>query len=318
MYNLPNCYSSIAVTSPLFASPCLETTPLPTPPVMPTPSSNPPNPPSPRFYPFSSCPDAEEHEQPSQSGSEAATSPEPPSPSSWRPFPPPIHPADHGERANPNTSGDSRSVTMSPGPLPEDASRDVDMGHEPEGMVGSRDAAGERHKPADADEDMSHTAGETARGGAVGGNGRAGSGGRERTRTTALGEPPGRRKSRTEHLSAAVGETKEVGVWSPGGRRPRWVEDSGLAGLGLEYSHMRVMTPAPSLYLEPGSVFVGSQQSERQRYAVEVEIKHVDMRQSFLCGYLKIQGALCFAPLQRLDSLRLTLAHQAWPMTTRH
>ncbi|KAL1840678.1 hypothetical protein VTJ49DRAFT_228 [Mycothermus thermophilus] len=53
---------------------------------------------------------------------------------------------------------------------------------------------------------------------------------------------------------------------------------------------MRVLTPAPSLYLQPGSRFVGTQQSERQRYDVDVEIKHVDMRESFLCGYLKIQG----------------------------
>jgi hypothetical protein len=30
--------------------------------------------------------------------------------------------------------------------------------------------------------------------------------------------------------------------------------------------------------------------SERQVYDVQVEIKHVDMRESFLCGYLRIQG----------------------------
>ena len=46
----------------------------------------------------------------------------------------------------------------------------------------------------------------------------------------------------------------------------------------------------PSSYLRPGSKFRGTQQSERQVYDVQVEIKHVDMRESFLCGYLRIQG----------------------------
>lgn len=181
---------------------------------------------------------------------------------------------------------------MSPGPQPEDAARDVDMGHEPEDMLVERDDAGERHKPADADEEMSRVGDEAAQGGAVGGSrGAVASGSREGARaTTTLGGPPGRRKSGTERPSPVVGDVQEVDVWAPAGSGPRWVEDSGLVGLGLEYSHMRVITSAPSLYLQPGSRFVGTQQSERQRYDVEVEIKHVDMRESFMCGYLKIQG----------------------------
>lgn len=52
------------------------------------------------------------------------------------------------------------------------------------------------------------------------------------------------------------------------------------------------MIPSPpSIYLRPGSRFLGTQQSERQVYDVQVEIKHVDLRESFLCGYLRIQGA---------------------------
>jgi hypothetical protein len=194
---------------------------------------------------------------------------------------------------------------MSPGPQPEGGdARDVHMGHEPEGMImmmAARDDGGERHKPADEDEDMSSPVlrDEAARGG----GGVAGSGSREGARTT-VGAPPGRRKlTRAEQLlSSTFGEIQEVDAWGPvGGKGPRWVEDSGLTGLGLEYSHMRVMTPAPSLYLQHGSRFVGTQQSERQRYDVEVEIKHVDMRESFLCGYLKIQGEL-LSPSLRLDS----------------
>jgi len=179
---------------------------------------------------------------------------------------------------------------MSPGPQTDDATRDDDVGvgHEPEGMVmAARDEAAERHKPADTDEDASPVGGDgfAPRGGASSGV----EGGRGGARV-ALGETPGRRKSRTEQGSPVVGEIHELDVWGPAGKGPRWVEDSGLVGLGLEYSHMRVIPTAPSLYLQPGSRFVGTQQSERQQYEVEVEIKHVDMRESFLCGYLKIQG----------------------------
>jgi hypothetical protein len=47
---------------------------------------------------------------------------------------------------------------------------------------------------------------------------------------------------------------------------------------------------ATSSFLRAGSKFQGTQQSERQKYEVQVEIKHVDMAESFLCGYLRIQG----------------------------
>lgn len=53
---------------------------------------------------------------------------------------------------------------------------------------------------------------------------------------------------------------------------------------------MKSIPLCPSSYLRPGSKFHGTQQSERQVYDVQVEIKHVDMRESFLCGYLRIQG----------------------------
>ncbi|KAJ4296481.1 hypothetical protein N0V90_006526 [Kalmusia sp. IMI 367209] len=45
-----------------------------------------------------------------------------------------------------------------------------------------------------------------------------------------------------------------------------------------------------SSLLRPGSRFKGNQTSDRQQYEVEVEIKYVDMRESFLCGYLRIKG----------------------------
>ncbi|KAG8626087.1 hypothetical protein KVT40_006488 [Elsinoe batatas] len=52
----------------------------------------------------------------------------------------------------------------------------------------------------------------------------------------------------------------------------------------------RVLPNSTSSYLRPGSKFVGTQQSDRQVYNVQVEIKYVDMEESFLCGYLRIQG----------------------------
>ncbi|KAJ5682253.1 hypothetical protein N7462_005418 [Penicillium macrosclerotiorum] len=45
-----------------------------------------------------------------------------------------------------------------------------------------------------------------------------------------------------------------------------------------------------SSYLRSGSRFAGTQMSDKQVYNVDVEIKHVDMAESYLCGYLRIQG----------------------------
>jgi len=71
---------------------------------------------------------------------------------------------------------------------------------------------------------------------------------------------------------------------------PGWGPDRSMLGMGYEYADPRVIPISPSSYLRPGSKFHGTQQSERQRYDVQVEIKHVDLRESFLCGYLRIQG----------------------------
>ncbi|KAL2267080.1 hypothetical protein VTJ83DRAFT_4357 [Remersonia thermophila] len=247
---------------------------------MPTPSHNAPNPlsPHPRSHPFSSCPDPEasQDSQLSHLTSDPITSPEPLSPTQVS------EPATH---TSGTVVGDSRSVTMSPGPQLEDGMSttptlgDVGDRHKPAGTEGEMD-------PAHRDEALRRTGIRGSREGDA-----VASEGGEGTNATALSGPPGRRKSNTgQQLATTAGQLEEVDAWSPWWSGPRWVEDSGLVGLGAEYSHMRLLTPAPSLYLQPGSRFVGTQQSERQRYDVDVEIKHVDMRESFLCGYLKIQG----------------------------
>jgi hypothetical protein len=83
--------------------------------------------------------------------------------------------------------------------------------------------------------------------------------------------------------------------------------DISSPSMGYDFSNIRVCTylggsitlnsliwqlipSSPSSFLRAGSRFHGTQQSERQVYDVQVEIKHVDMRESFLCGYLRIQG----------------------------
>lgn len=66
--------------------------------------------------------------------------------------------------------------------------------------------------------------------------------------------------------------------------------DLGSPSMGYDFSNIRLIPTSPSSFLRAGSRFHGTQQSERQKYDVQVEIKHVDMRESFLCGYLRIQG----------------------------
>ncbi|GAB1319147.1 Vacuolar import and degradation protein [Madurella fahalii] len=262
---------------------------------MPTPSSNAPDPQSPRSFPFSSCPEPEEQqafESTSQIQLQATASHE--SPSRWRPLQSSAYSPDSESRANPNVNNDlvtSRSVTMSPRPEVESV-RDVDMEQEQEreadGMVIAQDGADESHKRTDMDEDMLTMGNVSSRRG-IGGGSAVVAGNREVVRTSS-GDALSRRQQTTGRFSQVVGEIHEVDVWGPVGKGPRWVEDSGLVGLGNEYSHMRIIPTPPSSYLRPGSRFEGIQQSERQRYDVEVEIKHVDLRESFLCGYLRIQG----------------------------
>ncbi|KAI3396609.1 hypothetical protein diail_11861 [Diaporthe ilicicola] len=67
-------------------------------------------------------------------------------------------------------------------------------------------------------------------------------------------------------------------------------EDYALPSMGHGFPSKRIIPASPSTYLRAGSRFTGTQQSERQVYEVQVEIKYVDLRESFLCGYLRIQG----------------------------
>ncbi|KAK4183117.1 vacuolar import and degradation protein-domain-containing protein [Podospora australis] len=266
---------------------------------MPTPSSNAPDPPSPRSFSFSSCPDTEEptiqppssHPQPAPVQLVSPLAPlSPESPASWTAHAPLPY---ENDRRTADEPGATRSRDMSPRPQPE-VSRDMEVEPEPvsHGMVTAPDTPEDRHKQLDANDQMSGL-------GNDGGTGAGGSGdgpeqrGVARPMDTAATEASGTvgQHAMGSNLVPVTGaEVHETDVWGPTGGGPRWVEDSGLLGLGYEYSHMRSIPTIPSSFLRPGSKFEGTQESERQRYDVEVEIKHVDMRESFLCGYLKIQG----------------------------
>lgn len=60
--------------------------------------------------------------------------------------------------------------------------------------------------------------------------------------------------------------------------------------------------------MRAGTRFQGAQSSERQKYIVSVEIKRVDLRESFLCGYLRIQGLSLSLLAPRLNSKPLSLS----------
>lgn len=271
---------------------------------MPTPSNNGPDPQSPRAYPFSTCPDPDEQNSPQQQQTQQQTQ-RAHTPSSWRAHPPPA-PMEVDTAA-------SRSPTMSPHPQ-SGGSPDRDRG-EPDGMVTTPGDTDDSQKPTDTDEDMlvgDAVGGSGAGDGGGDGGGRGGRRGgipvgvrpvsesdiiqdgvsarRTGRRSTGAAESSSRRRQAPDMVSPASIEVDPMdgGELAIGG--PPWVEDTGLLGMGYEYADTRVIPVSPSSYLRPGSRFHGTQQSERQRYDVQVEIKHVDLRESFLCGYLRIQG----------------------------
>lgn len=272
---------------------------------MPTPSSNTPDSHSPQSFPSgTTCPDLEEHQN---LASAPSTIPRPPlQTSSWRHFPP--HPSLARYLATDplpldqdmtNSADAPRSDTMAP--HPQQDAHDVEMAQEQEfdEVVTARSVADENRKQHEIEDDDQSGAGNDTR---RVGSSRITSGGAKQDATGTTGASPGREslsnrwRQLLDRQSPVPGEVHDVDLWGSVGKGPRWVDDSGLVGLGNEYGHKRSIPTTSSSYLRPGSKFEGTQQSERQRYDVEVEIKHVDLSESFLCGYLKIQGWLSPLP----------------------
>ncbi|KAI0998026.1 hypothetical protein K3495_g10166 [Podosphaera aphanis] len=75
-------------------------------------------------------------------------------------------------------------------------------------------------------------------------------------------------------------ETESDSLYSPG-------IDSSMM---FEFSNKRLIPISSSCFLRAGSRYKGTQKSEKQIYDVQVEIKYVDIGESFLCGFLQIQG----------------------------
>lgn len=82
---------------------------------------------------------------------------------------------------------------------------------------------------------------------------------------------------------------------------------------------MKMIPTLTSSFLRPFSRFRGQQQSDKQVYQVEVELKYVDMAESTLCGFLKIEGkplTLTAAQLQLLTPLNSGLTDNHPTLTT--
>ncbi|KAI2780548.1 vacuolar import and degradation protein-domain-containing protein [Daldinia loculata] len=155
-------------------------------------------------------------------------------------------------------TSDSRSATESPGP---GLMSRTTLSPDRSGTLSQTTSA---HKPTDADHDAS-----------------------ARSDTDA---PSGLQRSSGNYdivtSIGADGEKLEYGVM-PGRLQPG---DAYAPSMGYDHSNIRIIPTSPSSFLRPGSKFHGTQQSERQVYDVQVEIKYVDLRESFLCGFLRIQG----------------------------
>lgn len=247
---------------------------------MPTPSLNAPNLSIPRQH-ASSCPDLDDELLHSPSSDQLENNER--HQSRWQPQSPTYSVADLGTQATSGQDAEtdvSRGETVSP---PRDDDAMAEDGREPAAMLPRRDGNEESHKQNDVEDDRLRT----LQGVVDDGNSR---------RRTETGRGLGFSRSNDEQESpTSMTQQSPVDVVSQcfyGRAMPscRRVEDSGLLGLGHAFSHTRLITSSPPSYLRTGSRFSGTQQSERQRYDVQVEIKHVDMRQSFLCGYLRIQG----------------------------
>ncbi|KAI0882976.1 vacuolar import and degradation protein-domain-containing protein [Annulohypoxylon maeteangense] len=225
---------------------------------MPTPSNNPPPELPPRTH-SSSCPDPEEAARnswrPDQDGLAMNIDGQEVDSSSPEPVsaPPPA--------ALQSDISDLLSATESPRP-------DSRSGTEPTILSSDRadspsDSTTATYKPTDADDDAS------ARGD-----------------MEAL--PTRQRRSGAYELASSIGADGEKLEY--GTALSRSHDDAYAPSMGFDYSNVRIIPTSPSSFLRPGSRFHGTQQSERQVYDVQVEIKYVDLRESFLCGFLKIQG----------------------------
>ncbi|KAF9873712.1 vesicle-mediated transporter vid24 [Colletotrichum karsti] len=236
---------------------------------MPTPSSNPPpDPHSPRSHSFSTCPEDSSSRSPQRS---------------WRP------PTDANEgpaEMDSHHNQDRMDEDISPVPFSpmspvEGISTEVILDDEPTSAVSSRSTT---MSPRPQSGDTAHsTPGADAESLKHGESDEEGISAGDRPRAS---RADGSRRHDAMQSPTTLHNEKNMDIDAD----DVWEEELMAPSMGSEYSNMRIIPSSPSSFLRPGSKFHGTQQSERQVYDVQVEIKHVDLRESFLCGYLRIQG----------------------------
>lgn len=207
-------------------------------------------------YPFSStCPD-----------DQTAAQTQPPSPSSWNP---PL-PSSYAELAAVAVSASDSDdpITSRPASRSEDdrPTPDTDVGddvHDDEDAAHKGLATVDDESRADTDDDLPTERSRSAR---------------VQCGSSASTSAP----LSTSRITSSCSADEDVDMHYSWDDRPSMTDDY--------FSKSRVIPTTPSSYLRPGSKFSGTQHSERQIYEVQVEVKHVDLEESFLCGYLRIQG----------------------------
>ncbi|KAM4066988.1 vacuolar import and degradation protein [Hirsutella rhossiliensis] len=235
---------------------------------MPTPSSDqPPDPSSPPPFTFSTCPDDVQY--PPRSPHQAtATSQQPDSievrPDSSLDGPSPPAFESHADRGEHVASHEARVLGYQPS-SPEPSSRATTVSPGPQSTATEITSP----VPSGPDNDIAKAC-ESGPDGPV-----------SQTMSTASRRSPG--GTSTSSLARDM-DPQDLLMYDDGD------DLFSSTSMGMDFSSMRTIPISPSSYLRPGSRFHGTQQSERQVYDVQVEIKHVDMRESFLCGYLRIQG----------------------------
>ncbi|KUI61737.1 hypothetical protein VP1G_08895 [Cytospora mali] len=224
---------------------------------MPTPSSPGPHP---SYIVAATCPDPEDQQQTLRSSSD------------WHSDQSPHYHVDMDLRDSPEGRGvftddaSSRSTTASPGP--HFASSDgplPDLGDTSPSTTHSHDSI-DSHKMTETDDEPVDSLCDSITAESIQSS---------RSRYGVGTDLPSSYNTRTHRSSEFEHETEE---------------DYDMPSMGNGFPSTRIIAASPSSFLRAGSRFVGTQQSERQVYDVQVEIKYVDLRESFLCGYLRIQG----------------------------
>ena len=243
-----------------------------------------------------SCPDPNPDEEPSSDEDQVRF---PPSPSTWLPLAPGAY-ADAASQPTADTAlmdediDTARSVTLSPRPE-SGSSQERELGPDGERDIPIPDLTDDDCKQATLDDgDMVPVPTSSSAPAAPSRDGASIS-------SVAPSEAAEQGRGTEPRIGQRLLTEDDLDLWDPI-NGSQWQQDSGLAGLGSEYAQQRRIPIISSQFLRPGSCFTGTQTSERQRYDVQVEIKSVDLRESTMCGYLRIEG------LSLLSSLPLVAA----------